>query len=88
MVENLSGLNHVNGAQQIRRYKQPYRLNETAEATDSVEFSSDVVRLRGVEGLRLEKVMDIRSQIQAGTYFTPEKLDKALDSALDQFFGS
>jgi hypothetical protein len=61
-----------------------YRFSsQGAPEGDTVRLSSDVMRLRGVEGIRFEKVMAIRGQLAAGTYMTPEKLDVALDRAID-----
>ena len=88
MLEHVNGINGIGGLQPTRRTKEAYRLSEPSIPSDSVEISSDVMRLKGVEGVRMEKVMAIRSQIEAGTYFTPEKLNLALDAALDQIFKS
>lgn len=87
MVDQVNGINGMGGVQPAKRLKAAYRMSEPSVPADSVEISSDVMRLKGIEGVRMEKVMAIRSQIEAGTYFTPDKLDKALDAALDQLFG-
>ena len=88
MVDHVNGVNSMGGMQPTRRLKAAYRMSEPVAASDSVEISSEVMRLKGVEGMRMEKVMAIRSQVEAGTYFTPDKLDKALDAALDQIFSA
>ncbi|MCC8116119.1 MAG: flagellar biosynthesis anti-sigma factor FlgM [Planctomycetes bacterium] len=67
--------------------KAAYRMSEVPSPADTVEITSDVMRLRGVEGVRLDRVMAVKSEIAAGNYFTAEKLDIALDRALDQLFG-
>ncbi len=77
----------MGGMQPAKRLKAAYKFSEPAAPSDSVEISSEVMRLKGVEGIRMEKVMAVKSQVRAGGYFTPEKLDKALDIALDQLFG-
>ncbi len=87
MMDHIGNIQGSGGAQAIRRSKTAYRLSETPPIADSVEISS-VMRLNGVEGtVRLDRVMAIKSQIDAGTYFTPEKFDIALDRAIDQLFG-
>jgi anti-sigma28 factor (negative regulator of flagellin synthesis) len=87
MMDNVSGVRGTNGMNPTRRTKTAYRPLETPKAADSVELSG-VMRLRGVEGtVRLDRVMAVKSQIDAGTYFTPEKLDAAFDRAFDQLFG-
>jgi hypothetical protein len=55
-----------------------------AMAADSVEISPEVMRLSGIEGVRMEKVIQVREKISSGSYFTREKLDVALDRALDE----
>ncbi len=87
MVDQINGLNGVGGVQPMRKMKAAYKMSETPVHGDAVEFSSDVMRLRGVEGVRLERVMAVKSQIAGGNYFTAEKFDKAIDRALDELFG-
>lgn len=86
-MDNVSGVRGTNGMNPARRTKTAYRLLDTPKMADSVELSG-VMRLKGVEGtVRLDRVMAVKSQVDAGTYFTPEKLDAALDRAFDQIFG-
>jgi anti-sigma28 factor (negative regulator of flagellin synthesis) len=89
MMEPIGGPPQSQGMTTAARVlKAAYRPAQTARATDSVELSSDVMRVRGVEGdIRLDKVMDIRRKIAEGGYFTPEKIDRALDRALDEALG-
>lgn len=57
---------------------------------DHVEISPLGQMLDGIGRLpeiRHEKVADIRRQIAAGSYETPEKMDLALDRMLDEFHG-
>ncbi len=85
-MDQINAVNGMGGMQPARRMKAAYRMSEAAAPTDSVEIASDVMRLRGVEGVRLDRVMALKSQIAAGNYFTAEKLDAALDRAIDQLF--
>lgn len=88
-MDQLRGIDAQSGMQATRKLKNVYRMSENkVSAADSVEISSEVVNLRGIEGIRLEKVLSIRQQVSAGTYFSAEKLDKALDNAIDQLFGT
>ncbi len=86
-MEHIGAVNGMSGMQTARRMKAAYRMSEeTPAAKDTVELSS-VMKLRGVEGgIRLDRVMAVRSEIESGAYFTAEKLDIALDRALDQIF--
>ncbi len=57
---------------------------------DHVEISPLGQMLDGISRLpeiRHERVEEIRSQIAAGTYETPEKLELALDRMLDELMG-
>ncbi|MCL1999851.1 MAG: flagellar biosynthesis anti-sigma factor FlgM [Planctomycetes bacterium] len=85
MVDNINGMTGMGGMQSARREKTAYRMSgmEAPASTDSVELTSDVMRLKGVEGIRMDRVMKVKSQIAAGNYFTEEKLSFSLDRALD-----
>ncbi len=85
MNNNISAINGMMGNTPARKAKQVYQFqqNETLKATDSVKISNDVMTVRGAEQLRLDKIMEVRQQIQDGTYLTEEKLDSALNLALD-----
>lgn len=87
MVDNVNGVQGMGGMQPQRRVKTAYRMSDMPSPADSVEFSSDVMRLKGVEGVRMDRVMEVRSEIAAGNYLTDEKLDIALDRALDEVIG-
>ena len=88
MMDPIGGALSSQGMTQASRIRNAYRPVQTAKPTDSVELSSDVMRVRGVEGdIRMDKVMDIRRRISEGGYFTPERIDRALDRALDEVLG-
>ncbi|MDR0362322.1 MAG: flagellar biosynthesis anti-sigma factor FlgM [Planctomycetota bacterium] len=87
MVDHINGMNGMGEMRPVRRSRTSYRVNERQIPSDSAEIASDVVRLRGVEGVRMEKVMAIKTQIKAGAYFTEDKFSTALDKALDSLFG-
>jgi negative regulator of flagellin synthesis FlgM len=59
------------------------RLDISAAAQAASTSASSAVGESG--GMRLDRIADIRRQISAGTYETPEKLDVALNRLLDQF---
>ena len=82
MVDNVNVVNGMGGMQPTRRVKAAYRMSELPAPADSVEFTSDVMRLTGVEGVRKDRVMAVRSQIAAGAYFTEDKFSIALDRAI------
>ena len=53
-------------------------LSERARLLDSLRAGGDV---------RHDLVERVKSEIDAGTYLTDERLDKALDALLDDLFG-
>ncbi len=83
MVDNVSGIGGMGEAQQSQQARKAYELPEVPRGADEVALSSDVMQLRGMPGIRFEKVMQVRKALAEGTYLTPEKLDKALDRAID-----
>lgn len=84
MVDNIGAVNGMMGNSPARKIKQSYQFQQPAKIQDTVELTSDVMTVRGVDKVRMDKIMEIRQQINDGTYLTEEKLDKALDNALDQ----
>lgn len=90
MVDNVNGLGGAGAIQPRRGVRGAYRFAETPAAADSVEISSEVLRLRGVEGgVRMDKVLAIRGMIATGAYeFTDAKLGHALDRAMDEALGN
>jgi negative regulator of flagellin synthesis FlgM len=63
---------------------------QAAAPRDQVEISQLGLVLDGIHRLpeiRHEKVEAIREQIAAGTYETPEKLERALDNLMNELSG-
>ncbi len=54
-------------------------LSQTAESVNRVGDNNAIAG----EGIRFEKVAEIRRQIADGSYDTPERMDAALDRFLD-----
>lgn len=85
------GPSQVHGAQSI---KAPQRLQATqAEAVvdntpvDQVDISPEadfVSQVHELPDMRMDRVADIRAQIEAGVYETDEKLDMAIGNLLDE----
>ncbi len=86
MVEQVPNVG-PGGTAQSRKLNRNYKFDEAQRGADAVEISSDVMKLKGVQGVRMDKVMEVRKAIAEGTYLTPEKLDKALDKAIDDAVG-
>jgi negative regulator of flagellin synthesis FlgM len=94
---DVSGIGPVGGGQPIRRINQPIEQQTPQEArpvspTDELELSSvdsasaasAEVELQGQ--FRAQRLEQIRQQIEAGTYETPEKLDAAVNRMLEELF--
>ena len=89
---HIHGTTHIHGPQGINPPHAPFRgqaAGQTAgvRGTDRVDISpaaEAAVRAAESGEVRHELVNQIRDQIAAGTYETPEKLDIALDRLLDE----
>jgi negative regulator of flagellin synthesis FlgM len=88
-----AGITRVHGPHGINAPHAPFRGQAADGATatraigDSVSISSAAeAALQATEssGIRQDVVSRIRSEIAAGTYETPAKLDAALSNLLDQ----
>jgi anti-sigma28 factor (negative regulator of flagellin synthesis) len=68
-------------------YKPSSDAAPTSAGSDQLEISpaaEAAVRADETGGVRTELVSRLRSEIAAGTYDSPEKLDLALDRLLDE----
>jgi len=87
----MSGINPVGSGWNIQSLAQQPILKSISppsvpKATDRLELSGHshlLVALRSNE-VRVDKVAVIKSQIEAGTYESSEKLDIAIDRMLDE----
>jgi hypothetical protein len=88
MVDQVGGVNPLGNGGQGRRVRRAY-LGETgkARAGDQVKMSGDLERLKKIPGIRLEKVLEVRKALAEGSYISDEKLDLALERAIDEAFG-
>ena len=89
MVDNVGGVNPLANNGQAKRLQKAYRPEaEAPRGADSVKISSDLQKLKETEGIRMDKVLEVKKALADGTYVTEEKLDKALDKAIDEAFGN
>jgi len=72
---NTAGISKTNSTSSAGPIRDELQLSDAAQLLDQVE---------DVPEIRMDKVASIRSQIEAGTYETPEKLDVAIDRLLDE----
>ena len=88
----MSSINNINGSNPIAKITPPQpRKTEAPAATpakaDRVELSGAVqsyLKVLKANDIRTDKVADIKSRIEAGTYETDDKLDAAADKLLDE----
>jgi negative regulator of flagellin synthesis FlgM len=89
---HIHGTSQVHGAQGINaphfaNRTQNTQAAPTSQAADRVEISAAAeaaMKASETGGIRHELVNLIRSQIAAGTYDTPDKMDVAMERLLDQ----
>jgi negative regulator of flagellin synthesis FlgM len=89
---NINGPSQVHGAQSVnpphftQRTQSPQGTSATSQ-TDRVEISQAAeaaIKATEAGDVRHDLVNQIRSQIAAGTYDTPDKMNAAVDRLLDQ----
>jgi negative regulator of flagellin synthesis FlgM len=86
------GVSRVDGPHGINAPHAPFRgqgadgVAKTQAAGDSVTISSaaEAALAANTSGIRQDVVSRIKSEIAAGTYETPAKLDAALSNMLDE----
>jgi negative regulator of flagellin synthesis FlgM len=91
----IRGIGGSQGAQPIYPRLAVFGVESGASAAaaaprDQVEISPLGQMLDGISSLpeiRQERVEEIRRQIAAGTYETPEKLERAMDNLLGELMG-
>lgn len=93
-MSNIHGLGPTGGINRIQQTKPaaaPAQAEATAatpDRTDRVDISSNssvsamLAKLK-TNDVRLDKVQDIKGQIEAGTYESDEKLNAAIDRLID-----
>ncbi|GHS93489.1 hypothetical protein FACS1894139_09140 [Planctomycetales bacterium] len=86
MIDHVAGVSQQAAATALGKAKQRYEFPKTARGEDCLALSSDVMRVRSdpASAARLKKISAIRAELNAGTYLTPQKIDRALDRALDE----
>ncbi len=51
---------------------------------DQLDISAEAQAIQANSGIRTEKVAELKEQIAAGRYETPEKIDQAVERMLDE----
>ena len=88
----INGLSRLHAAQAINGPHQPQSTPPTKPSTpvagaDELDLSpqaSLIDQVKAAPDIRVDRVADIRAQIEAGVYATDEKLDIALDRLLEE----
>lgn len=91
---NMSGINGVGANTPITKVQVPQTVKKSVPAnapaqmkqTDKVQLSQishAMATLKAGGDIRTDKVAAIRAQLEAGTYETEAKLDKAIDRLID-----
>lgn len=86
----INGISHVHQAQAINGPHRTMGAGQAAQPSramgvDQLDISHEadlVSRVRDVPEMRMDRIAEIRSAIEAGEYETDEKLDIALDRLL------
>lgn len=84
---HLHGPQSVNAPHAARLANPATPVRPGSNTADTLELSAEAVaasRLSDIPDIRHDRVAAIKAQIQAGTYETADKLDRALDAMLDE----
>ena len=88
----MSQINNISGSTPIQKPQTPAAKPAAAaqsatpgRAADKLELSGagHLLKAAKANDVRADKVRDVKAQIAAGTYETPEKFDAAADKLLD-----
>ncbi len=90
-AQSTSNVQSTGGADRANAAAQPGETASTSAPVDQLDLSQSAApanRVQGNEavageGIRFDRVAEIRRQIADGTYDSPEKMDAALDRFLD-----
>ncbi len=91
-VRGPEGVGRTPHIDRIKHAEKTYKASEAgaSRSADAVELSEKarmLSKLSQMPDVRWEKVLDIKKQIDAGTYETPEKLESALEKMLAEMYG-
>ena len=88
----IHGPYQVHGPQPLgapHRVKSPQNIQGPAQSrgVDQLDISPEaelISRIRELPSIRADRVAQIREQIEAGVYETPDKIDIAIERLLDE----
>ncbi len=88
-MSNVQGINPTGPARPIQSVPptKATAASVPTPATDSVEISPQArvaSMMANIPPVRADLVARVKAEIQAGTYETPEKLDKAISNLMDE----
>lgn len=84
---NVHGPHPIQGPHQARQSGSAPSVSRQATAVDELQLSDNALAAadaRELPGIRQERIANIRQQIAAGTYETPEKLEVSVARLLDE----
>lgn len=65
----------------VRATARPRRGDDRVEVSDAARF---LAKMNAMPEVRTDLINEVRSQIADGTYDTPEKMDLAIDSMIEE----
>jgi negative regulator of flagellin synthesis FlgM len=91
-IRGPEGIGKTPGVGRIKKAADAYKTSETSSTRqpDAVQLSEKaqlLSKLSQTPEVRWDKILEVRRQIEAGTYDSPEKLDKAIQKLLEEFGG-
>ncbi len=92
-MSNVSGIRPANGPFGIEpagRLTSKRSASPASSVKDTVEISMAAklaAKVQHAESVRTDLVQRVRSEIEAGTYETPERMEATVDRLMSELFG-
>ncbi len=77
------GIDPVAAANQAATPQQPLAINDVVEISTAASLAAKINELPDI---RADLVAQVKAQIEAGTYETPERIEATVDRLMDELF--
>jgi negative regulator of flagellin synthesis FlgM len=79
----MQGIDPIGAANAAAAPNQPLAINDVVEISTAAQLAAKISELPDV---RADLVAQVKAQIEAGTYETPERIEATIDRLMDELF--
>jgi anti-sigma28 factor (negative regulator of flagellin synthesis) len=79
------GIDPVGAANAAAAPKQPIAINDVVEISTAAKLTA---RINELPDIRADLVAQVKAQIEAGAYETPQRIEATVDRLMDELFPS